>query len=419
MTDDEQKPPRDFALLGDILGGLFAPEMLPDFGREEAPQTAPSKVSKARPVKAELVKSAATIAARPNDAELAYQARSMMQCTLPHRNPGEVPIWARRNGDLTLMLQPGYDDKTLKSLGFPFGEIPRLLLIWIVTEAVRTKSPHIKLDDELSTLSGFLRALGLDPNTGRGKRGDAKRIKDQMIRLFSCRISFKRSEGSAENGSLALLNMEVASAAQLWWDFRNPEQGGLFKSEIVLGDNFFKAITLRPVPLDLRAVIALKKNLHQSSFAIDVYLWVTWRIFTMQDKAQKEIRIPLALLKEQFGAEYKRLRDFKAAFDEALGHVRAVFPAFDYRFESGVFILCDNQGGRAVLSRTKTATQRRLERPHREISAKTRQWFAENYGGWTLETALKDFNQWLENSRIEPRSINALFRDFIRNHWAK
>ena len=416
----------DFEAVGGILDDLQfrlfdGLQIVPD-EVEPQPEAPPKKVSAPN---YELEKQGEQIAARPDEAELAFQARSMMQCTLPHRDPGKVPFWIRKNGDLSLILQPGVDPEAGELMGLPFGELPRLLLIWIVTEAVKTKSRHIKLNEEkgTSTLSGFLREIGADPGTGRGKRGDAKRVKEQMLRLFSCRISFKKSEGTAERGHVSTLNMEVASKSHLWWDFKHPEQGGLFGSEIELGEYFFKAITTNPIPIDLRAIIALKKNLHQSSFALDVYMWVTWRVHVMRGKKQVSVRIPLQSLKEQFGGEYTRLRDFKAAFDEALNNVWQVFPTFDYQFEKGIFILIDGKKTQAVPSRDPSKLKQRTPQPHKDISPNTRAWFAENYGEWSLPQAIEDFNYWLSGGQkgnpIEARSVNALFRKFVRDSWTK
>ena len=85
------------------------------------------------------------------------------------------------------------DRLTKQSHGLPFGEMPRLLLLWVVTEAVRTKNPRIKLG---KSLNEFLRQIGANPETGGGKRGDAKRIKDQAQKLFKCRISFEYSKAT-------------------------------------------------------------------------------------------------------------------------------------------------------------------------------------------------------------------------------
>jgi hypothetical protein len=45
----------------------------------------------------------------PDPADLAYLARELVQCTLPHSDPGQVPFWARTNGNLTLSMVSSYD----------------------------------------------------------------------------------------------------------------------------------------------------------------------------------------------------------------------------------------------------------------------------------------------------------------------
>ena len=34
----------------------------------------------------------------------AYMARELVQCTLPHSDPGQVPFWARTSGNITLSI---------------------------------------------------------------------------------------------------------------------------------------------------------------------------------------------------------------------------------------------------------------------------------------------------------------------------
>ena len=65
--------------------------------------------------------------------EAAYMARQLVQITLPHKNPGDVPAWSRRNGNLTLTIRPGWNSKKQEVYGYPYGTIPRLLLFWIIT----------------------------------------------------------------------------------------------------------------------------------------------------------------------------------------------------------------------------------------------------------------------------------------------
>src|SRR5580693_9077460 len=106
--------------------------------------------------------------------DAAYLPRELVQVTLPHKNPGNVAAWQRTNGNLTVAIQAGWNIADKKSYGYPYGTHPRLLLFWITTEAIRTKSRRLELGN---SLSGFMAELGLSANTGRGKRGDAKRLR--------------------------------------------------------------------------------------------------------------------------------------------------------------------------------------------------------------------------------------------------
>ena len=129
-----------------------------------------------------LLDAAAVIRLDPDAVERAYMARQLVQCTLPHRNPGKVEAWVRRNGNAALVIQAGWDTQKSCSIGYPYGTIPRLLLFWVITEAVQTKSRRLQLGE---SISAFMRELGWIPSSaGGGKRSDAKRLRDQMRRLF-------------------------------------------------------------------------------------------------------------------------------------------------------------------------------------------------------------------------------------------
>ena len=65
--------------------------------------------------KMKLISVAGDIRLNPDKAESAFIARQLVQATLPHKNPGNVPAWSRKNGDLTLTLRPGWDEKKEKA----------------------------------------------------------------------------------------------------------------------------------------------------------------------------------------------------------------------------------------------------------------------------------------------------------------
>ncbi len=401
---DDPQPERGLVPLGDILGGMFAPGMLPS---QAAPPKSKAKKTKATtPPSAKLQKAAAEIAARPSDTEAAYLARELVQCTLPHREP-KTDFWVRRNGNFSLGLQAPRDFHTGETIGLPYGSIPRLILLWIVTEAIRTKSRTIKLGD---TLNNFLLEIGLDPNTGGGKRSDAKRFKEQLTRLLRCHISFEYNDSKRQSWR----DMPIGSEADLWWT--EPDQPAIFESRIELGEKFFNAIIAAPVPVDLRALIPLK----QSPLAIDLYTWATYRLHTMQRAGNPQIKIPLSDLKEQFGCEYKRLDHFKAAFVEALEKVREVFPALDYSFEKGALILRDSRKRPAIAPTDKTAAQRRLSelKPFDQVSETARETFKRDFPGWDADQAIADFYAWRTDKGQSSANSDRHFKAFARS-WVQ
>ena len=63
---------------------------------------------------------------------LGFMARGMVQATLPHSKVAGNEF-TRKNGNYSLtILSPS-------TIGLPYGSVPRLLLAWVTTEAVKTK----------------------------------------------------------------------------------------------------------------------------------------------------------------------------------------------------------------------------------------------------------------------------------------
>ena len=99
------------------------------------------------------------VEAREADADLGFMARMMALCSLPRTNPGATLQYKRVNGPYKLVMIAGADCK------LPFGNLPRLLLAWVSTEAVRTQSREIVLG---RSLAEFMRTLGVYSSGGRG-----------------------------------------------------------------------------------------------------------------------------------------------------------------------------------------------------------------------------------------------------------
>ena len=112
------------------------------------------------------------VAVSETDADLGFMARMLALSSLPRANLGDQLQYVRRNGPLTLAMTAGVNNK------LPYGNLPRLLLAWVCTEAVRTQRRELILGD---SLSAFMRSVGVY-NSGGAVRS---RLQEQMRRLFT------------------------------------------------------------------------------------------------------------------------------------------------------------------------------------------------------------------------------------------
>lgn len=230
----------------------------------------------------------------------------LVQATFPHSDPKSN--YFERGTDwlkLSITAPP--------HIGIPYGTLPRLLLTWICTEAVKTQNPVIGLG---ASQAAFLKKLGLH-NDGRyiGK------LKDQMLRLIGSVISVTRNR----SGALATENMIVTKKALLFWDAK-PSNGEKWESTITLSADFFEAIISSPVPLKIEALISLR----HSPLAMDVYVWLVYRMYTLRHSKRSETRIPITSLRKQFGERYatdnQGARDFKKNFVKRLNEALIFYP---------------------------------------------------------------------------------------------
>lgn len=239
----------------------------------------------------------------------AFMARCLVLAGLPHRQVAGNEF-TRENGKFTLsVLAPS-------QIGLPYGSIPRLLMAWLTTEAVRTRSRELILGE---SLSAFMRQLDLVATGGRW--GSIRRIKTQTVRLFAASITAIYQDPSRTS----LIGVRIADRADLWWDPKDPQQTALWKSTVTLGEAFYREVSEKPVPIDMRAI----KFLRRSPLGLDLYMWLTYRLSYLD----RSIEIPWDALAAQFGSHYGRPRDFKAALLHELRKVLTVYR--DARVEPG------------------------------------------------------------------------------------
>jgi len=250
---------------------------------------------------------------------LGFYGRIFCQCSLPYQDPGSVPLWSRQAGRLSLTVQPavvaGPDGGVVAR--YPYGTLPRLLLIWLTTEALRTGERRVVLGD---STSAFLRSIGLHVTGGR--RGDIGRLRTQLERLFLATITCRYDDPGA--GTATASRYDVADAYQLWWSIRaDPAQGSLLPSYVDLSERFFAEVLAHPVPVDLRAIELLRG----SPLRLDIYTWLTYRMSYLR----RRTKIPWEMLRYQFGSDRADDRQgrwrFRRDFEAHLARVLVVYPA--------------------------------------------------------------------------------------------
>jgi hypothetical protein len=100
----------------------------------------------------------------------------------------------------------------------------------------------------------------------------------------------------------------------------------------MLSERFFESVISAPVPVDMRAIKALRG----SPLRLDIYTWLTHRMSYLR----RSTTVPWQALAVQFGGDYAQLRQFKAVFLKQLEKVRAVYPfANVHQAEQGLLLL--------------------------------------------------------------------------------
>ena len=263
------------------------------------------------------------VRAREADPDTGFMARLMALCSLPRTNPGDRLQYKRVNGPYQLYMTAGGGNK------LPFGNLPRLLLAWICTEAVKTQSRELILG---SSLSEFMHKLGVYAQSG-GRGGVRTRLRNQMDRLFHCTVQLIFEDERAK----ASMTSPVASRTEFWWDPKRPDEQVLWESKIRLGEDFFNEIVSHPVPLDMNTLKALSR----SPLGLDLYMWLTYRTFSLQSP----LRLSWRQLYRQFGAHPDKsldkftVRDFRRNSLRELVKIKTAWPDLNYSTAKGVLIL--------------------------------------------------------------------------------
>ena len=266
--------------------------------------------------------------------------------SLPVRRPlDEAAPIIRQDGQYTLVItpkaiiRPESGQAKLHVLGVPYGSLPRLILIHIMTEAVRTKSRQIVLG---ATLTDWMRRLGYK-SMSYGPRGSATLIRQQLDRLLACEWMI-RWDGEDERGEKEFGIKEI----KLTNEYAGVDgKTGSFMREIVLTEGFFDHLRRHAVPLNEHAI----RQLRDSPTALDLYTWLAYRLPRVS--AKRHTQLSWQQLAVHFGNDGHNIRKFRQTVRDAWERqVSAVYPEARADFDSTIIRLHSSP---APLQQTRVA----------------------------------------------------------------
>lgn len=255
----------------------------------------------------------------PTYEDMAFTHSVLCQVGLP-RSKVKGDSFLRRSGAAWINVQAGYLDEGQGPVlqPIPYGPLPRLTLAHLSTYSVRHKTREIPIGDNATD---FLRLMGMDDQGARYQN-----LRKQMHALAACRLQMG-FKGRTFNGQA----VEQFDA----WVSNNEKQRALWPGLIVLSENFYHSLTDAAVPLDMRALQALKG----SALAMDVYAWLAHRLYRIEGRG---VTLHWASVREQFAQEYtgpEADKNFKAAFLPQLKKVLAVYPQAQVKQVRGGLLL--------------------------------------------------------------------------------
>lgn len=349
----------------------------------------------------------------PKDAApISYYSPILIQCTLPYRDP-KTEHWKKESGPYTLIISSGVD-KNLKPFGIPYGAFPRLVLAYIITRVKQTGQCKIELS---SHFTAFMQEIGYTGNY-RGKGGKGQQIRQQLLKLLRASMTW---DGSSD-GYDAATDVKIAPKFELWFDESKPDEASLFESYIMVSEEFRQAILRAPVPLRTDVLRALRL----SPLALDVYMWLSYRLFVMQATGQEELSLSYGLLQQQFGtgtteADYRKFRsELKKTFLRVAQYWQTPDSTgkqqrLNYTLDEGRLVLHRSP----LLIETKRspaedAARQIIER--RSFDDVTRKKARQIAGNWDMNFLTSQYFAWIEAEGITPKDPRSHFLAFIKSH---
>ena len=247
------------------------------------------------------------LAAVPSADELSFLHSGLCQTCLPHSLPVDSSApWERRSGRFSLTVLPGGFNRGqgFEYVGVPYGPKARLILIYLQTEGMKSRTVNLG-----ASFSAFLRSLGLAVTGGR--RGTISAVREQSLRISQCRFTMQWSSTDATPKLIS--NTQIVERLELWRVGKDE-----WLEHVELSQRFHDHLREHAVPLDRRGIA----HLSGSSLGLDLYALLAYRL----PRLDRDLHLRWSALQEQLGAAEKTTNTLAARMREVMPDVLTAYP---------------------------------------------------------------------------------------------
>ena len=240
-----------------------------------------------------------------------YMPSCLINGILPQKDLANETLWSRKDGDRIITITSGVkfdpQKQTMTHCGLPFGKAARLILLDIVSQAKIKKSRTIFAAD---TVHAMIKSLGMSWGGGA-----ADRVREQVARLFSARITIHDTANANQDTSAEI---RIAERKHLLWE---PGHSETMEKEsfIRLSAEFYEELTSRSTPLDNYTAKKLLTKSKDSGFDFDLYSILTKKCYRPKNVPMVGTTVlKWSDLANQLGVSFSRERDFRKRCHNAI-----------------------------------------------------------------------------------------------------
>lgn len=262
------------------------------------------------------------------DRDPGYLHSAFAVMSLPASRPkDEMKPIVRQDGDYSLMIAPRH--KLMNGepilLGVPYGPTPRLILMYVMTQAIKMKSREIEL---ASSFRDWLRSLG-KKSFGGGERGQMSLVRQHLDRLMHCDWTIKwEGEGTDKGTPFAIEQISLMKRASGY-----EKEDGMSDLRMTLTQDFYDSLIDHPVPFNWVAV----KHMSSSAMALDLYTYLAHRLPRI---GERPVHLSWQQLKVHFGTDVQSMTRFRQMIRQAWEtFVAPAYPQAQVDFSGRIIVL--------------------------------------------------------------------------------